>query len=367
MIIHCTKKVLDASGIKDIFALPENEDPLFSWHANVITVDRRRILFFVNDLTGIVVIFYRPKKADYRSLNKIVSKGITDLMRELGFHEDVIQKYLADDDNNIITKTKDRSFVARMNQAGYEIEWQSYDYNTDYGLQLTGMIRASKDLLSAKENYAEPRELFIKEIKDRYGDGTEESVLDHASYVLRIKLDLKKHDIYRIVEVPSNITFFGLHLIIQDLFEWQDVHCHSFEMYDGTDICLTIYDGSDPPDEACMDPYHPNISDMGIRVKEIFSKYGSIVYTYDFGDNWEHIITVQERKEKNGAERARLIESKGTRPPEDVGGELGYEEYLRIISNPEDPEYENTVAWTKEQLPREMTDEELTRRLSWIR
>ena len=33
------------------------------------------------------------------------------------------------------------------------------------------------------------------------------------------------------------------------------------------------------------------------------------------------------------------------RPPEDVGGVSGYEDFLRIIADPVDPEYSDTKRW----------------------
>ena len=99
----------------------------------------------------------------------------------------------------------------------------------------------------------------------------------------------------------------------------------------------------------------------------VFQTEDWCVYTYDFGDNWEHTITVQERKETGGSDRIRVIEAEGQRPPEDVGGEYGYEEYLRIISDPDDPDHESAVRWGEEADPEKMSIEDMNLRLSIIR
>ena len=60
---------------------------------------------------------------------------------------------------------------------------------------------------------------------------------------------------------------------------------------------------------------------------------------------------------------AILLESNGERPPEDVGGPGGYEEYLRIVSDPESPEYESVVEWSKMTRAKKRTIEEINRSL----
>lgn len=366
MIIHCTRKLLDSAKIYAVPSQLLEEDPLFSWHANVLTIERRKLLIFVNDLSGITIMFYRPKASDYSKLSEILLDGIKSLMKELGFHDDVTERYLKDDKINMITRTSFRSLIRRMNSAGKTAEYLSYDFTSDYGLQMTGMVRGSREISFKKDGYSTAYELFVKEISDRYGDGTEESVLDHESYVLKIRLDLTEHDIYRIVELPADLTFYDLHFAIQEMFGWFDCHMHDFTVWENNRPVICIYDGSTDPEDIYRSPGCTYLSDMGVRLKEILEKHDSCIYTYDMGDNWEHKIEVLERKKK-GSARGILIERKGDRPPEDVGGEGGYEEYLRIILDPEDPEYEEISEWAKEQLPEEITDEELSRRLSWIK
>jgi len=50
MLIHCTKKLLDE--LKIVLPVDEEESPLFSWHANIITFNRRKVLILVQDRSG---------------------------------------------------------------------------------------------------------------------------------------------------------------------------------------------------------------------------------------------------------------------------------------------------------------------------
>ncbi len=49
--------------------------------------------------------------------------------------------------------------------------------------------------------------------------------------------------------------------------------------------------------------------------------------TYDFGDNWEHNIEIENVLFDFDKNHPVCLAGKGDRPPEDVGGEGGYEEY----------------------------------------
>ena len=60
-----------------------------------------------------------------------------------------------------------------------------------------------------------------------------------------------------------------------------------------------------------------------------------------------------------------LLERKGERPPEDVGGPEGFEEYLRIVSDPESPEYEFMLQWSETTKAKKKTIEEINRSLRY--
>jgi hypothetical protein len=62
-----------------------------------------------------------------------------------------------------------------------------------------------------------------------------------------------------------------------------------------------------------------------------------------------------------------MLERHGERPPEDVGGAYGYNEYLRIVNDPDDLRHEDMVNWSKITRAEEKTDEEINRSLSWIK
>ena len=57
MIINCTKKLCDELKINP--QKVEIVDPLFSWHANIIRVNRKKTVVLVNDSNRYTIVLYR--------------------------------------------------------------------------------------------------------------------------------------------------------------------------------------------------------------------------------------------------------------------------------------------------------------------
>nr|WP_262928172.1 plasmid pRiA4b ORF-3 family protein [Rhizobium mesosinicum] len=84
-----------------------------------------------------------------------------------------------------------------------------------------------------------------------------------------------------------------------------------------------------------------------IRIAALIERgIATFKYTYDFGDNWQLTITVEVVEDRNPAlEYPRFIDGECRAPPEDVGGTLGFEEFLKVMSKPQDPKRREFVRW----------------------
>ena len=86
-----------------------------------------------------------------------------------------------------------------------------------------------------------------------------------------------------------------------------------------------------------------------IKVTDYLKEKDKLVYTYDFGDNWQHEIVVEKiLQPEEGVKYPRCISGKRSCPPEDVGGVPGYEEFLEAIMDPDHPEHEEMIEWAGE-------------------
>ena len=60
------------------------------------------------------------------------------------------------------------------------------------------------------------------------------------------------------------------------------------------------------------------------------------IYMYDFGDSWSHKIRVGKIQPVRDDRRyPYLVSGAGRCPPEDIGGVVGYQEFLQAFENPD--------------------------------
>ena len=167
-------------------------------------------------------------------------------------------------------------------------------------------------------------------------------MLEQKIYQFKIILQESHSLIWRRIQVPKAYSFWDLHVAIQDAMGWLDCHLHSFDIINprtGKQECIGI------PDEELDD--FDTLPGWEIKISNYFNtKNAKAKYVYDFGDYWDHSIKFEGEFDKVSKQKYPIcISGENACPPEDVGGAGGYENFLRIISNPKDAEYENMMEW----------------------
>ena len=69
-------------------------------------------------------------------------------------------------------------------------------------------------------------------------------------------------------------------------------------------------------------------------------------YTYDFGDDWDHDILVENMLDhhETGA-YPRCTGGRRAAPPDDAGGICGYAELVEVLNDPADREHTDRLEW----------------------
>ena len=162
------------------------------------------------------------------------------------------------------------------------------------------------------------------------------------SYIFKIKLrGLSKPCVWRRISVPENLTFAEFHLVIQSAFGWTNTHLYEF-----VDTLFRpkyrVVESSHFEFCGAQDVQNAEETLMSEYLK---SKGDKCIYTYDFGDGWEHDV-VLEGVENDGKSDPECISGKGLCPPEDCGGVYGYER-LKALAAADDlaPEDEEMFEW----------------------
>jgi hypothetical protein len=153
--------------------------------------------------------------------------------------------------------------------------------------------------------------------------------------IVQIKVKLlgvTKPPVWRRVQLRADTRLDQLHEILQAALGWENYHLHAFsfgeEEFGPRDPEL----GLDFSDERCVTL--GELTYLGARLR----------YTYDFGDNWEHEILVEDLLDPE-THYPILVAAKGACPPEDCGGTWGYADLKEILADPGHDEHQERLEW----------------------
>lgn len=185
--------------------------------------------------------------------------------------------------------------------------------------------------------------------------------IEKSQEIYRIKVTLLGTDppIWRRLLVPAALTLEQFHDVLQLAMGWEDCHMHDFR------IGQQRYGKPDPMERVLGGPRTAN--ERTARLFQVLGRAGiKAVYTYDFGDSWEHKVVVEKRLAPE-PERAYPTCVAGERhgPPEDCGGIPGFYNLLEAISDPSHEQHEELLDWLGDGFDSEaFSVEEVNRKLA---
>ena len=106
-------------------------------------------------------------------------------------------------------------------------------------------------------------------------------------YQIKVTLRDTRPPIWRRLLVPAGLTLDALHDVLQVAMGWDDSHMHEFR------IGQRRFGKPDPNDRLMgLDPIG---NERTTHLYRVLGKVGAkAMYTYDFGDSWEHAIVVEK-------------------------------------------------------------------------
>ncbi|MDH3682474.1 MAG: plasmid pRiA4b ORF-3 family protein [Acidimicrobiia bacterium] len=164
--------------------------------------------------------------------------------------------------------------------------------------------------------------------------------IDGDFFSIRAVIDGTRPAVWRRVRLPIDATFGQLHQLLQVTFGWYDCHLHAFDV-NGMRL------GPDPGGEFGV----ADIDEAEVRLCDLLHPGAEVVYTYDFGDNWEHLLEVEALQHRSvGEDLPDFACLAGARacPPEDCGGVWGYQELLAALKDRNHPDRAELVSWLPE-------------------
>lgn len=189
--------------------------------------------------------------------------------------------------------------------------------------------------------------------------------------VLKITLAGSDPKIWRRVEVHSGLTLHDLHYVIQCAFDWTNSHLYHFLVPPGGKLTRAALRDAKryhvlPPDQFFDDEQNDSPADEAL-VGRIFSpECKQIVYEYDFGDSWEHLVKLEKRTPGGDQDHVpRCLAGENAAPYDDMGGIAGYYEWVYAVRDPEHAMHEEAIESLGEQFdPARFDLDEANRRLA---
>jgi hypothetical protein len=150
---------------------------------------------------------------------------------------------------------------------------------------------------------------------------------------LKVTLSAIRPPVWRRLLMPAEMTLSDLHDAIQTSMGWEDAHLHDF-----------VIAGRHFGDPTTTDDV---INEGRLTLEEIRrAGHERFLYTYDFGDNWKHLITIEGMVPRvEGRRYPACVGGKRACPPEDSGGPPGYAQLLAARANASHPYHREMAEW----------------------
>ena len=169
-----------------------------------------------------------------------------------------------------------------------------------------------------------------------------------SSYTIRVELVGSAPPVWRRFRCPSDLRLDELHQVLQTVMGWTNSHLHqfTFDTVPGRSA-VDVYDPRDPYAE----PDPGAVPEDTVRADRVLRSIGETVeYLYDFGDSWEHVLTLEGISDRAPEDRAvQCLAGERLAPPENVGGIGFYEDLLEALRQPAQwrhPDMVEALEWT---------------------
>ncbi len=164
-------------------------------------------------------------------------------------------------------------------------------------------------------------------------------------HTVRVALRWVEPIVWRRLTVPSETKLPRFNRMLEAVMGWEGYHLHMFEVG-------VLRFG--PPDEDDSQ----RIDERKITIDQTLPRVDSaLCWAYDFGDSWQHDVTVESIDEPVADVRYPICtDGAHACPPEDCGGVSGYDELRLVLADPDHPEHGHLADWVPDGFDSEGLD-----------
>lgn len=331
LVIRATKKLRDRVKGPVASAGDTSTTVLGDWFANALFW-QPQVALLVNQRTLLPVFMPLAPAA---TLLERIPEAIATALRQQGAGEEFVAAELAAMGEVRLAPTNDRSTGGVMRKFAVNAEFVRKRGKADADLDSLSRRYASMIVGPLMASHGSPDRELAAILR---GESPSQSRPAKQVQAFQLKVTLLdiKPPVWRRLLVETTTPLHRVHECIQAAFGWWNYHLYEFKSGGKT------YGDPDPD----WDDGPPVKHARKARLNTVADIGDSFVYTYDFGDGWEHEIVVEEsRLLEPGETVPACIGGRRACPPEDSGGPGGYRELLAILSDTSHPEHAGLIEW----------------------
>lgn len=167
LLIKCTGKLQKEMGLikSDLLVKESNDSLLGDWHANLIYIDRKKCILFVNDKTLFNFIAPDVPRAQIKELGGLFKHYLQCVLAEEGFTEQIIQSILSEYVEIGYAKTNSKKVLGSMNDLAFHYAHSIIQEGGVHSYTLPSIIKQLNRMPMKTINYCFP----INLLRNLYG------------------------------------------------------------------------------------------------------------------------------------------------------------------------------------------------------
>jgi hypothetical protein len=170
------------------------------------------------------------------------------------------------------------------------------------------------------------------------------------AYQVKIEIKNSHPPIWRRCVIPSNFTFSQLSVVLNMIMGWSGSHLSDYEFRK-----QRISISEEKEDADFIWGGYQQFQSQDTYLRDFIEGEEWFTYTYDFGDQWEHRITLEKVVIDYDKPYPCVLKYKGNCPPEDCGGIDGYYTVLQS-NNTEEQLEDNTIDYNMDDVNEELEE-----------
>ena len=133
--IFCTKKLEKLIGKKLIATNAVSDELIGNWNANLFSLNKRKCLIIMNDVTYYCLIFLDVLKKDVLNFHELFYQRLIEQLDydQVNFPFECAPKLITSCEPNFLRTNNNRKVLGTMNEFVYELKYHfQLDYNGDF-------------------------------------------------------------------------------------------------------------------------------------------------------------------------------------------------------------------------------------------